>query len=530
MNLPVSPLTWFGAALPIVVLLYLLVWRHWSAVRAAMAGMAAALLVAVVLYKAPLLLLLGETGKGLWNSVSIIAVIIPAILIYEVSHEVGGFSAIQRDLTRFIPDRLLQVLTLGWCFSSFLQGPSGFGVPIAVTAPLLIGIGVKPFWAVLIPLMAHAWANTYGTLALGWESLVQQTSLGTNMAMYWQTALWTGLLTGILCVLAGIVICWQYRGFDGLRHGLPALLVISAIQAGGQLILSQYTPTLCVVIPATLALGAAFALGRLPRYAKDDGKPTQLFARKADTRAPSGNLNLHEALLPYYILVGISVMVLLTSPVANLLGSWKMSWAFPSTSTGYGFVNKAVDAYAPVAWLTHSGFFLLLAAVLSGMYFARKGLVRQGGVSRICANTWRKSIPASISVALLLVMSKIMSGSGQVDVLASGTAMATGPFFALLSPLVGTLGSFMSSSNVSSNILFGSFQESVAKLIGKNPAVILAAQTSGAAVGTMFSPSKVLLGTTTAGIPGQEGAIIKKLLSIALCAAGIMGVIVFLYA
>lgn len=529
MTLPVTPLTWIGSALPIIVLLYLLVAREWPAVRASLIAALCALGVAVALYGAPAELVLFESLKGVWNSLSIIAVVIPAILIYEVSHETGGFAAIQRDLARLVPDRLLQVLLLGWCFSSFLQGPSGFGVPIAVTAPLLIGIGVRPFFAVLIPLMGHAWANTFGTLALAWEALVQQTALQSDSVMFQQTALWTGLLTGMLCLMAGLAICWQYGRWNGLRHGLPAVAILGSLMAGGQLVLGQYVPALCAAIPATIALCAAFALAKLQRYARADFVQSPLFVMK-DTSAAYSRLNLCEALMPYIILVGISTCVLLTPPVREFLGSWKTSFAFPATSTTYGFTNTASAAYSPVAWLTHSGCFLLAAALFSWFYFYKRGLLSCNGTSAILSNTMRKAMPASFSVVLLLVMSKLMSGSGQVDVLAAGTAAATGAFYAMLAPAIGTLGAFMSSSNVSSNILFGSFQESVARLIDKAPALILAAQTSGAAVGTMFSPSKVLLGTTTAGIVGQEGAVIRKLLGVAVMAAAAMGMVVLLAA
>jgi lactate permease len=530
-TVPVTVATWVGAAVPVAILLYLLVWRRWSAVRASVAGLLAAALVAVTLYRSPASVLGVEVAKGVWNSLSIIAVIIPAMLIYEISHEVKAFPAIERELARLVPDKLLQVLALGWCFASFLQGPSGFGVPIAVTAPLLIGIGVKPFWAVLVPLMAHAWANTFGTLALAWEVLVQQTTLGSNPGIYWQAAWWTGILTGLLCILAGIAICWQYRGWAGLRHGWPAILILGGIQAGGQLVLSQVTPTLAVVIPTTLALGAVFALARLPMYLRQGTSQASpmLEARSASTQAPV-SIGLHEAMLPYYTLVGISVVILLTPSIAAALGSWKMSIAFPQTVTGYGFVNKASPQYGPVAWLTHSGFFLLLAALLSAAYFSATGAIRKGTVVPVLRNAFAKSVPAALSVALLLAMSKIMGGSGQVDVLARGTAAVAGGNYVFLAALIGTLGAFMSSSNVSSNILFAQFQESVARLTGKVPAIILAAQTSGAAIGTMFAPSKVLLGTTTAGIVGQEGAVIRKLLGIALTAAIVMGVVVFCYA
>ena len=531
MSVPVTLLTWGSAAFPIGILIFLLVARRWSVVKAAAVGTLAATVVACAVFDAPLSVISGETGKGVWNSISIIAVIFPAVLIYEISYEIRAFSAIQRDLTRLVPDKLLQIMAIGWCFSSFLQGPSGFGVPIAVTAPLLIGIGVKPFWAVLVPLMAHAWANTFGTLALAWEALVQQSSLGSDLAMYWSAALWTGILTGILCIMAGTIICLFFRGSAGLRHGWPALLCIATVLAGGQLLLTQATPTLSVVIPTTAALGAVFLLARLPRYRSENPafRTSPMLTEIREAGASTVRLTLHEALLPYYVLVAVSVFVLMTPPVNNFLASWKMSFAFQETVTGYGVVNAAQPEYGPVAWLTHSGFFLLLSSLVTYGYFSSKGLIAADGLSRIAAHTLKKSIPSAVSVMFLLVMSKIMGGSGQIGVLAAGTAKVTGQYYALLAPLVGTLGSFMSSSNVSSNILFGKFQESMAALTGKGTALFLAAQTSGGAVGTMFSPSKVLLGTTTAGIVGEEGNIIRKLLGVSLAAAIVMGVITLIF-
>ena len=44
----------------------------------------------------------------------------------------------------------MQSLLLGWVFVSFLQGMGGFGVPVAVVAPLLVGLGFGPVQAVVI--------------------------------------------------------------------------------------------------------------------------------------------------------------------------------------------------------------------------------------------------------------------------------------------------------------------------------------------------------------------------------------------
>ena len=83
-------------------------------------------------------------------------------------------------MRKLLPNELLLVLAMGWIFESFLQGITGFGVPVAVGAPLLIGIGVKPLWAVIIPLIGQAWGNTFGTLGAAWDSLAMSAGLAVG--------------------------------------------------------------------------------------------------------------------------------------------------------------------------------------------------------------------------------------------------------------------------------------------------------------------------------------------------------------
>lgn len=526
--LPVTLLTWLGAASPVLLLIVMLVTLRRSAVESAVVSLGAAALVAAILFRSPATVLGVEALKGFWSSVSIMLVIFPAIMLYEASREVGGFETIRRTLTAMVPNRLLQVLALGWGFTSFLQGPSGFGVPVAVVAPLLIGIGVRPLWAVVIPLMGQAWGNTFGTLGLAWDALAQQCSAGVNLGA---VALWTALFIWILNLSTGVLICWFYNKGQGLREGWPAVMVISLVQGGGQLLLAPFSTALCNAIPATVALALIPLLARLPRYNHDNRTPNLLFCEDepsvvADTS--NSGLSIHQAMLPYYLLIGIMLPILLTPALSSLLGAWKTGFDFPETITGYNFINKAQVFYSPIAWLTHSGFFLLVAVLLAGMEYTRQGLLPTSGWTRICRNTLKKSVPSALSVALLLMMSKVMGGSGQIEVLAQGTAAMAGSMYGLLAPAVGLLGAFMSSSNVSSNILFGQFQESMARLTGYSDVLMLAAQTAGAATGTMISPSKVLLGTTTAGIVGQEGEIIKRLIVPVLFVSLLIGLVVLL--
>ncbi|MDR2390469.1 MAG: L-lactate permease [Planctomycetota bacterium] len=526
--LEATPLLTSAAAVPVIALVVLLIGFRWTAVRASAIGVALSAAVAFLPFRAPAEHIALDALRGLWNSVPIIIVIFPAILIYEISLQAGAFPAIRHGLTRLVPNRLLQLLALGWGFASFLQGPSGFGVPIAVTAPLLIAIGVKPGWAVTIPLVGHGWANTFGTLALAWDALLQQADL--TAAVRLSAAFWAGLFLFAMNVLAGFSICWFYGGVRGVRQGLPAIAAFGLIMGGGQMALTGVLPPLATVIPTTVALGLAFPLARLPRYAGNSGDGSPIMESETPGE-PAGTvaMGLHQAMLPYYALTAISFFVLLSGPVKSALERFTTGFAFPESATGLNFVSEGSDYYSPIAWLTHSGVFLLLSAAAAGWYYLAKGLLSGDGVRKAGAATLKKAIPASLSVILLIGMSRIMGGSGQTAVLAVSAADMTGSWYGALSPLIGVLGSFMSSSNVSSNILFGKFQCVTASLTGFDVAVILAAQTGGGALGCMISPAKVMLGATTAGVVGQDGVIIRRLLGVSVASAAVIGVLVMAF-
>ena len=75
---------------------------------------------------------------------------------------------------------MLQLLLLAWVFSAFLQGVAGFGVPIAVVAPLLIGLGFAPAVSVSAVAIGHSWSVTFGDIASSFQALPFEMNLLTN--------------------------------------------------------------------------------------------------------------------------------------------------------------------------------------------------------------------------------------------------------------------------------------------------------------------------------------------------------------
>ena len=121
---------------------------------------------------------------------------------------------------------------------------------------------------------------------------------------------------------------------------------------------------------------------------------------------------------------------------------------------------------------------------------------------------------------------KDYGGTGQTEVLANGIASVLGKVYVILSPFIGLLGSFMTGSNMSSNILFAGFQSTTAHLLDVNSSIVLGAQSAGGSIGSAISPSNIVLGTTTANILGSEGNVLKKIIVITVPAALVIGVLV----
>lgn len=532
MEIPVTIITWLIAAAPILLLILLMVKLQLGAVKAAPIALFISILTSFLVFKADLGFVAMQAAKGIWSSLSVLIVIFPAILIYEITREAGTEQSIIQEVSRITPNKLLQILAIGAVFSSFLQGITGFGVPVAVAAPLLIGIGVKPLWAVIISLIGQSWGGTFGTLAVAWDALIGQTQNSLNSEMILETAFYTGIYIWIWNALCYAAICWLYGKRKGLRKGFPAIIILSVIQGGGQLLMGQISQTLACFLPSCISLGVLIFLGRTRWYREKwdipDSEVMELQNKQLEPHLHKDNMTIHQAFIPYYFLSLLTVVVLLVKPINAALSSLQIGFSFPEMVTGYGVIDKAVESFAPVRPLTHAGMFLLISAIVGFFYFKHKGYIQKKRQFDIGRRTMKRTMPIGLAVMELIVMSKIMSGTGQTMVLAYGISRILSHFYVIFAPFIGMLGSFMTSSNMSSNILFGEFQLATANLLGVAPGPVLAAQTTGGSIGNMISPGSIILGAATAGIAGSEGKILKKIIPLAFIGVTLIGMILII--
>ena len=214
------------------------------------------------------------------------------------------------------------------------------------------------------------------------------------------------------------------------------------------------------------------------------------------------------ALFPYVLLVAIVLVAQLIPPVQDFLGQVVIRVQFPELATARGWVTPAEEGRT-IDVFGHAGALLMYASIATYLVFRNQRRYTPGTIRRIGRTIVQRAGRSSLGIAAMVGMAVTMEHAGMTHLLADGLARVAGPAFPLVSPFIGALGAFMTGSNTNSNVIFGGLQQRVATLVGVSPIIILAAQTAGGAIGSLFAPAKIVVGCSTVGLGGQEGPVLR---------------------
>ena len=99
-------------------------------------------------------------------------------------------------------------------------------------------------------------------------------------------------------------------------------------------------------------------------------------ASGADAEASSRPMPLLLALLPYLLLVTLSVISQI-GPVMEAVRSLRLSVDYPGFTTGQGFVVAPAENYAPISLLNHPAPLILMSTLVSVAAYALAGRWRK---------------------------------------------------------------------------------------------------------------------------------------------------------
>jgi lactate permease len=175
----------------------------------------------------PLVATGGALLEASFTAGTILWIVFPALCLYELQTSSGAFDTIRTWLSRLSGDPRVLAILIAWFFALVLEGVAGFGTPIALAAPLLVGLGFTPVQAVTLALVGHAAGVSFG--ALGTPVLPQMAATGLpGIELAWPAALLHALLGWILIAFLMRLASPSTLGGKQVGLGLLAALLFFA--------------------------------------------------------------------------------------------------------------------------------------------------------------------------------------------------------------------------------------------------------------------------------------------------------------
>jgi lactate permease len=516
------------AALPIVVLLGAMAILRLKAHVAALAGLATALLAAIVVFHMPMRLAFSAASYGAgYGLFPICWIILPVIYLYDLTCQTGHFVTLQQSLTGITADSRLQLLLIAFALGSFFEGTSGFGTPVAVCSAILMSLGFKPLQAAALSLLANTAPVAFGAMGIPLVALHGVT--GLDLFALTRT---TAVILFPFDIIVPFWLIWAFAGFTAMIEIWPAILAAGTTFAIAQLLMAIYFgPSLIAVVSASATIAMLVILFRFwqPKRTLNvdlvdiSGQARQQHGHSAGT--------VFKAWLPWLVL---SVVV--------------FAWGLPQVSawmdahstvkiavTGLHNIVQRVPPVVPAPtpeaaifnlnWLTATGTGILLAAFIAGLIMGLGPVSLASAFARTVFNI-RYTF---VTIAAMMAVGYVTRYCGLDATL--GLAFArTGAFYTFFGTLIGWLGTASTGSDTSANVLFGSLQRMTARQIGVSPILMSSANAAGGVMGKMIAAPSVVVASTATKIYGQEGSILRFVFLHSLALACLAGIAVSLLA
>ena len=390
-----------------------------------------------------------------------------------------------------------------------------------------MGLGFEPVLAVVVALMADGVCTSFGgsglTTMSGGADLV--TAGISTQDLNFAAAGWFHMI-GIL-VMPFLILLFAYgkKAFKGkgivgysLYCGIvgAVLMLVFSNFIGG--FITDMGTGLIGIILAIVGL-KIFKIETPPELysepPKQDGKPKYSFVR---------------ALSPYIFVLIILPVTLTVSKyitVTNADGSAIPLW------------NYVVGKITYNGWID----LLLFLCSLLSIITLRYGF---SNYWKAFGRAFKKVIPVFVIMASLYSVANIMkipfisevvdaSGTvtreslSMIKLLAQDIAAVTGPLYPIGAVLIGSIGAFITGTNLGANQLFATMHMHAADILGINKIMTFAGSNAGGSLGNMICPNNVTAACATVGITGEENKVMKRVVVMFLICFALYAVLSMLY-
>ena len=512
------------AVIPIVCMLVTLGALRWKAHIAGAVSWALAFLVAILAFKIPALMAISTSIHGfVYGLFPIVWILLMAIWMYQVTVISGRFEDLRNTFFLISDDPRVLGLLIAFCFGGLLEALAGFGAPVAIAAAMLVAIGFSPIRSALIALLANTVPVAFGAVGL---PVIQAAKVGGFGDDVLKISPITGQLTSMLCLVVPFLLLAVMDGKKGVKECWPFGLVVGVTFGIVKWIVSasplyNLTELIAAVVSVGVAIvftriwrpqGAAEAVGRIGQPVDRELETAEVKVEAADTSGLTGG-RIFMALVPYLLVIVVFGIAAIPA-VKDFLKAGDVSFAWPGLSELMDTAGKAsAHQKFTFQWASTPGILLAVVALLTAAIY-RVSL--KDALKELWVNVVKMKF-AMLTIGSVVALAYVMGDSGQT--LALGMFIAgAGAIYPFLAPVLGWIGTYVTGSDTSANILFSGLQSSVGEQIGNGSMLgvegmrqlLVGANASGGVVGKMISPQSLAIAASAIGLAGSESAILRR--------------------
>ena len=506
----------FLSIFPIVLLIYLMVKRNAFPSYVALPLIAGIVyLLQLFYFKNEFILLNANIVSAIISVFTPISVIFGAVFFNRMMETSGAMNTLRSWLGNISENPVAQLMIIGWAFAFMLEGASGFGTPVAIAAPILVGIGFRPMQVVMLALVMNSVPVSFGAVGTptwyGFKTLLDSGTIGgedvSSIGKY--SALIHFVAAFVIPILAlRFIVSWKE-----IKQNILFILLSVLSCTVPYLLIAQFNYEFPSLVGGAIGLFVSVLLaGKGIGLAKTEQKKE---------KQPITAKTLIKAFTPTLLLIIILVLTRVQQlPFKAMLNDSSEWLEFSLGELGIFKVSKGLifsvenifktgvgDSYKLL--YTPSLIPFVVTVVISFFIFALSW--------NKCKDIYLKSAfqvqkPFLALVGAMIMVKLMMVGDdySMTQTIGKGLADATQQHWVSFASFLGALGSFFSGSNTISNVTFGAVQYSVATTTGLSVPLILALQSVGGAMGNMVCINNIIAGCSVLGIDNAEGTILKK--------------------
>lgn len=534
-----------AALIPILYFFWALAIKRMKGHTAGVSTLLIALALAVFVYGMPAHQAVMSASQGaVYGLLPIGWIIVTSVFLYKLTVKTGQFEIIRSSVLSITDDRRLQALLIAFSFGAFLEGAAGFGAPVAISAALLVGLGFNPLYAAGICLIANTAPVAFGAIGIPIIAVEGPTGIPamdiSKMVGRQLPFLSVFIPFYLIIIMSGLKRAWEV---------LPAILVSGVSFAVTQYVSSNFLgpelPDILSAIVSLIALAVFLKFWKpktIFRFSHEKEMAAAAQAQQLEHQKASYSAGqIFKAWTPFLLLTAMVSIWGIPAVKQALTGHYEGSnplLLFISDiggrltfAPGVPFLHnqildgsgKPLEALYKLDLAGSAGTAILIAAVLTkfvtGMPWKEWGAMFTESLKEL-----GKPI---LTIASVVGFAYVTNSSGMSTTLGMSLAM-TGSMFAFFSPVLGWLGVFITGSDTSANLLFGSLQKVTAQSVGMEPVLSVAANSSGGVTGKMISPQSIAVACAAVGLAGKESDLLRFTLKHSLFLLFLVCMITFL--